>query len=35
MLAGEKGIWGSLQPLLEKMVLRVTGKTAERGGSGQ
>ena len=35
MLAGEKGIWGSLEPLLQKGALRVTGKTAERGGSGQ
>ena len=35
MLAGEKGIWGTLAPLLEKIVLRVTGKAADTEGSGR
>ena len=34
MLAGEKGIWGTLEPLIRKTFLRVTGKAAEPG-SGQ
>jgi branched-chain amino acid transport system permease protein len=29
MLAGEKGIWGTLQPLLEKLLLRKKAATAE------
>src|SRR5208283_400445 len=33
MLAGEKGIWGTLEPLIKKTFLRVTGKTADRGSS--
>jgi len=28
MLAGEKGIWGTIQPLLKKVQLRITGKEA-------
>ena len=35
MLAGEKGIWGSLAPLIKKTALRITGKTADAGGSNQ
>ena len=33
MLAGEKGIWGSLEPLLKKLIFR--GKAAERGRSSR
>ena len=35
MLAGEKGIWGTLEPLIKKTFLRVTGKAADRGGSSR
>ena len=32
MLAGEKGIWGTLEPLLKKLVFRAeAGKTKEAG----
>ena len=33
MLAGEKGIWGTLEPLIRKTYLRVTGQAADQGGS--
>jgi hypothetical protein len=29
MLAGEKGIWGTLEPLFKKVALRVTGKAGD------
>jgi hypothetical protein len=35
MLAGEKGIWGTLEPLIKKAYLRVTGNAADRGGSSR
>jgi branched-chain amino acid transport system permease protein len=35
MLAGEKGIWGTLEPLIKKTFLRVTGNAADRGGSSR
>ncbi|MDO8534792.1 MAG: branched-chain amino acid ABC transporter permease [Xanthobacteraceae bacterium] len=37
MLAGEKGIWGTLEPLLKKAFLRAraTGDAADRGGSSR
>lgn len=35
MLAGEKGIWGTLAPLLSKLALRVTGKAADQGGTSR
>jgi branched-chain amino acid transport system permease protein len=35
MLAGEKGIWGTLEPLIKKTFLRVTGKAADQGGSSR
>ena len=31
MLAGEKGIWGTLEPLIKKTFLRVTGKRGRPG----
>ena len=33
MLAGEKGIWGTLEPLIKKTFLRVIRKTADQGSS--
>jgi len=35
MLAGEKGIWGTLEPLFKKLYLRVTGGAAARERSGR
>ena len=36
MLAGEKGIWGTLEPLIKKTFVRVTGKAAaDEGGSSR
>ena len=35
MLAGERGIWGSLEPLFQKLILRVIGKAADQSGSGR
>ena len=35
MLAGEKGIWGSLEPLIKKTFLRVTGNAVDREGSSR
>ncbi len=31
MLAGEKGIWGTLEPLIKKTFLRATGERGRRG----
>jgi hypothetical protein len=35
MLAGEKGIWGSLQPLLEKLVSRKKAAADTADGAGE
>jgi hypothetical protein len=32
MLAGEKGIWGSLEPRLNRLMDRVTGKRSDEVG---
>ena len=32
MLAGEKGIWGSLEPRLDRLMARVTGKRSDEVG---
>src|SRR3972149_2545628 len=32
MLAGEKGIWGSIEPRLDRLVARVTGKRSDEVG---
>ena len=34
MLAGERGIWGTLEPLLKKAARRLAGRNGGRGGGG-